>query len=59
MALKKKPFGRPKSENPADHRLPHIRVTKGQLEKYRNKAISKGKTLSAWVKEILDKASKK
>jgi len=56
MKTNKKSLGRPKSDNPADQRLPHIRVTKEQLDKYRRKAIEKDKTLSAWVKDTLDSA---
>ena len=59
MNPKKKPFGRPKSDNPADQRLPHIRVTKDQITKYKVQAEQKQLTLSAWVKQTLDKACKR
>ncbi len=58
MITEKKQRGRPRGStinNPADHRLPHIRVTKEQLDKYRDAAASNNKTLSAWVKDTLDK----
>ncbi len=60
MNIEKKLRGRPKGstiDNPADHRLPHIRVTKEQLEAYKAKASNQSKTLSAWVKDTLDKAA--
>ena len=58
MKVKKNLRGRPKGsniDNPADHRLPHIRVTKEQLDSYKSKAFKKEKTLSRWVKDTLDK----
>ncbi len=59
MNTEKKLRGRPKGstiDNPADHRLPHIRVTKEQLDSYKSKASDTEKTLSGWVKDTLDKA---
>lgn len=58
MKTKNKIMGRPKSTNPANERLPHIRVTKEQLDSYHSAAEKNGKTLSGWVKETLDKAIK-
>lgn len=59
MDIIKKKRGRPigsTAKKSADSVLPPIRVTKEQLESYRDEATSKDKTLSAWVKDTLDNA---
>jgi hypothetical protein len=55
MKTKNKTIGRPKLTNPANERLPHIRVTKEQLDNYRSAATEYGKSLSGWVKDTLDR----
>jgi len=56
----KKKRGRPvgyRSKNPANQTLP-VKVTEDQLETYKSAAERSGKTFSAWVRDVLDKASK-
>ena len=52
-----KPMGRPKMANPADQRLPVVRVTKGQLEAYKHAAGASGGSFSQWVRDCLDKGN--
>jgi len=52
-----KPKGRPKIDNPADQRLPVVRVTKDQLKAYRCASEASGGNFSAWVRRALDKAA--
>ena len=54
----KRPRGRPKIDNPASEKLPMIRVTKEQLDNYKNAAEEKQLSFSEWVRKALDKASK-
>jgi len=57
----KKKRGRPvgsKSANPANKTLPPIRVTEERLQAYKAASEGEGKSLSAWVKGLLDKAVK-
>jgi len=58
MDTSKKKRGRPfgsTADSVADSVLPPIRVKKEQLEAYKTKASNQNKTLSAWVKDTLDK----
>ncbi len=60
MEKKQKPkMGRPKSANPANKQMPRIRVTVDQLNNYREASKRAGKTLSAWAKDLMDRASEK
>ena len=59
MNQTKRKRGRPKgavSNNPATERLPHIRVTPEQISSYKSEAEKRNSSLSAWVKQVLDKA---
>jgi len=47
-----------KSANPANKTLPPIRVTEERLQAYKAASEGEGKSLSAWVKGLLDKAVK-
>ena len=57
----KKPVGRPegyRAKNPASKTLSPIRVTEAQQNAYKKASERDGfKTLSAWIKSVLDKAS--
>ena len=56
----KKGRGRPKgyrAENPHSERLA-VNVTSDQFNTYKAASERRGKTLSAWVRDVLDKASK-
>ncbi len=62
MKKEKRKRGRPSGstiKDPADQRLPHIRVTKEQITKYKQAAEASGQKLSAWVRDTLDKAISK
>jgi predicted HicB family RNase H-like nuclease len=50
--------GRPPSANPASDYI-HMRVTPEDKERYFRAAAKAGETLSAWVKRVLDRASKR
>ena len=52
----KKKRGRP-PKNGASAVLPPIRVTPAQKDKYEKAAAKAGMTLSAWIKDLADKAS--
>ncbi len=52
-----KPMGRPKIDNPADQRLPVVRVTKDKLEAYKRAAEASGVNFSQWVRDSLDKSA--
>lgn len=49
--------GRPKTKNPATERLPVVRVTPNNLNRYKAASESAGATFSAWVRDALDKAA--
>lgn len=49
----------PKEDATANHVLPPIRVTEGQVERYRKAAEESGRNLSAWLKEIADTEARK
>lgn len=51
-----KPMGRPKIDDPADQRLPVVRVTKDKLDAYKRAAETSGSNFSQWVRGTLDKA---
>lgn len=56
----KKKRGRPagyKVENPQNKTIPKVRVTETQLTAYKAASERSGKTFSAWVRDVLDKAS--
>jgi len=57
MTKKKKPVGRPPVKNPASEYLPRIRITPKQLAAYKSAAKEKDKTVSNWVRDLLDSAS--
>ena len=57
MEKPKRPRGRPPVEN-GERRWLTIRVSDYRLERYTRTAAKAGETLSAWVKRILDRASK-
>ena len=53
---KKKRRGRPRSANPMV-RMPEMMVRPEQLDAYRAASERAGKTFSAWVRDVLDRAS--
>jgi len=55
--VKKKSRGRPTTLS-AKKRLPEVRVTEEQLSTYKEAAERESKTFSAWVRAVLDRASK-
>lgn len=58
--VKKKKMGRPVgtfSSNPANKML-SVKVTQTQLDTYKVASERDGKTFSAWVRDVLDGASK-
>jgi len=55
----KKKRGRPPLDNPANTKLPTVRLEEEQLAQYRTAALKKDETLSAWVRRHLDRASKR
>jgi len=50
--------GRPKSNNPMV-RMPEMLVKPERLEAYKESAAHEGKTFSEWVRNAMDRASKK
>jgi hypothetical protein len=56
-AMEKRSRGRPTLEN-GERRWLTIRVSDERLAKYQRAADKAQETLSAWVKRVLDKASK-
>jgi predicted HicB family RNase H-like nuclease len=50
--------GRPPLENPEDERY-ELRLSKDRLERYTKAAERAGKKLSAWMKGVLDRASRR
>ncbi len=55
---KKRPMGRPKSDNPASEIFPRVRITPKQLENYKRKAKKAKLKFSEWARAVLDKACK-
>lgn len=56
-----KKVGRPvgyRAENPSNKMLP-VKVTESQLGDYKRASEKSNNTLSAWVRDTLDKAAKK
>lgn len=53
----KKPRGRPRLEAPENDRI-DLRVTTERKERYSRAAQKAGETLSAWIKRVLDRASR-
>ncbi|NKB64304.1 MAG: hypothetical protein GKR95_20045 [Gammaproteobacteria bacterium] len=54
--------GRPvgyRAKNPSDKVLPKVRVTDTQLNSYKDASMRSEKTLSAWVRDTLDRGAKK
>jgi len=56
LKKKKRPMGRPKSDNPSSATLPLIRVTPDKLKEYKQAAETSGSNFSHWVRGTLDKA---
>ena len=56
---KKRPRGRPSLKNPANQRLPMVRITQDQLDSYKSSSTNTNKSLSSWVRDNLDKAAKR
>lgn len=54
----KRPRGRPPVENPETERY-ELRLSKERLARYAAKAEAAGKTLAAWIKGVLDRASRR
>lgn len=51
-------MGRPPIDNPRDKRLPVVQVSESELKAYKAASEQSGKTFSAWVRGVLDGASK-
>ncbi len=58
MDKPKRPRGRPPVENPSSDRI-DIRVAPEDKARYFRAAEKAGETLSAWIKGVLDRASKR
>jgi predicted HicB family RNase H-like nuclease len=54
----KRPRGRPPVEYPEDQRY-ELRLSKDRLERYTAAAQRAGKVLAAWIKGVLDRASRR
>lgn len=54
----KRPRGRPPVENPETARY-ELRLSPERLERYTAAAERAGKKLAAWIKGVLDRASKR
>jgi predicted HicB family RNase H-like nuclease len=54
----KRPPGRPRLENPEDERY-ELRLSKDRRARYEAAAVRAGKALAAWIKAVLDRASKR
>jgi hypothetical protein len=54
----KRPRGRPPLDNGETERY-ELRLSKDRLERYTLAAEKAGKTLAAWIKGILDRASRR
>ncbi len=48
-----------RAKNPSDKVLPKVRVTDTQLNSYKDASMRSEKTLSAWVRDTLDRGAKK
>ena len=53
----KRPRGRPPIDNGETERY-ELRLSKGRLERYTAAADRAGKKLAAWIKGVLDRASR-
>lgn len=51
--------GRPPVDKPSNKSLAGVRVTEEQIDNYKKAAERDKKTLSCWVREILDRAAKR
>jgi predicted HicB family RNase H-like nuclease len=58
MNAQKRGRGRPPVEGPTAEEQIHIRVRKDDKARYERKAAGVGQTLSAWIKKVLDRASR-
>lgn len=58
MPEAKRPRGRPPIENPETERY-ELRLAPDRLERYGAAAKRAGKTLAAWMKGVLDRASRR
>lgn len=58
MDQPKRPPGRPPVDNGETDHL-HMRVSKDRKDRWEAAAGRAGKTLSAWVKAVLDRASRR
>ena len=54
----KRPRGRPPIDNGETERY-ELRLSKDRLERYTEAAGRAGKTLAAWIKGVLDRASRR
>jgi predicted HicB family RNase H-like nuclease len=54
----KRPRGRPPVDNGETERY-ELRLSKERLARYAAKAEETGKTLAAWIKGVLDRASRR
>jgi predicted HicB family RNase H-like nuclease len=57
MEQGKRPRGAPKKENPEDDWI-GFRVSPDRKERYERAARKAGQALSAWIKKVLDRASR-
>lgn len=57
--MEKKKRGRPPVTNPANERLPSVRVTPEQLQSYSDAAGARKLSLAGWIKHHLDRAAKR
>lgn len=58
MDQPKRPRGRPPIDNGETERY-ELRLSKDRLARYAAKATATGKTLAAWIKATLDRASRR
>jgi predicted HicB family RNase H-like nuclease len=58
MTQTKRPRGRPPLENPETERY-ELRLSPDRLARYAAAAERAGKTIAAWMKAVLDRASKR
>jgi len=57
MDKPKRPRGRPPVDDPQDERY-ELRLSKGRLARYQKAADKAGKLLAAWMRAVLDRASR-
>jgi predicted HicB family RNase H-like nuclease len=57
MDKPKRPRGRPPVDDPQDERY-ELRLSKSRLARYQRAADKAGKALAAWIKKVLDRASR-